>query len=139
MFRNLRGIGGPLAAAADVGLGYVPLGEPTDRLSGGEALRLRLAAALGRAGRARTLYLLDEPCAGLHPDDVAHLVTVLLRLAGEGNAVVAVEHHPDLVRAADHVVELGPGPGEDGGRVVVEGPPSLVAKAPASPTGPFLG
>ena len=121
-----------------MGLGYVPLGEPTDRLSGGEALRLRLAAALGRAGRTRTLYLLDEPCAGLHPDDVEHLSKVLLRLAAEGNAVVAVEHNPDLVRLSDHVVDLGPGPGEAGGRVVVEGPPAAVAACKESATGRAL-
>ncbi len=139
VFRHVKGVGRPLAAAADVGLGYVPLGEATDRLSGGEALRLRLAAALGRRGRARTLYLLDEPCAGLHPDDVAHLSAVLVRLAGEGNAVVAVEHHPALLSQADHVVELGPGPGEAGGRVVAEGPPSLLAGIPSSRTGAFLG
>jgi excinuclease ABC subunit A len=138
-FRDITPVAGPLRASTDVGLGYVPLGEPTDRLSGGEALRLRLAAALGRAGRSRTLYLLDEPCAGLHPDDVAHLAEVLLRLAAEGNAVVAVEHHPDLVRTADHVVDLGPGPGEEGGRVVVEGPPAEVAAHRGSSTGRFLG
>jgi excinuclease ABC subunit A len=136
VFRDLRG-SDALRAAVDVGLGYVPLGEPTHRLSGGEALRLRLAAALGRRGR--TLYLLDEPCAGLHPDDVEHLARLLLRLAAEGNAVVAVEHHPDLVRQADHVVDLGPGPGEEGGRVVVEGAPATVARSSTSPTGRVLG
>jgi excinuclease ABC subunit A len=138
VFRDLRGADA-LRAAVDVGLGYVPFGEPTHRLSGGEALRLRLAAALGRRGRARTLYLLDEPCAGLHPDDVASLSTLLLRLAAEGNVVVAVEHHPDLVRQADHVVDLGPGPGADGGLVVVEGPPAAVARCEASRTGRSLG
>jgi excinuclease ABC subunit A len=138
VFRDLRGAGPALRAAADVGLGYVPLGETTDRLSGGEALRLRLASALGRAGRSRTLYVLDEPCAGLHPDDVAALSKVLLRLAAEGNAVVCVEHHADLVRLSDHVVEIGPGPGEAGGRVVVEGTPADVAATPGSPTGRFL-
>jgi excinuclease ABC subunit A len=138
VFRDISTVSGPLRAAADVGLGYVPLGESTDRLSGGEALRLRLAAALGRAGRSRTLYLLDEPCAGLHPSDVAHLASVLLRLSGEGNAVVAVDHHPDLVRLADHVVDLGPGPGEAGGRLVVEGPPAAIAAHRASRTGASL-
>jgi excinuclease ABC subunit A len=138
VFRDLTPVAGALRAATDVGLGYVPLGEPTDRLSGGEALRLRLAAALGRAGRTRTLYLLDEPCAGLHPDDVAHLAAVLLRLSAEGNAVVAVEHHPDLVRVADHVVDLGPGAGDAGGRVIAEGPPAAIAANRASPTGASL-
>jgi excinuclease ABC subunit A len=139
VFRDLRGASDALRAAVEVGLGYVPLGEPTHRLSGGEALRLRLASALGRRGRTRTLYLLDEPCAGLHPDDVENLAKVLLRLAAEGNAVVAVEHHPDLVRVADHVVDLGPGPGEAGGRVVVEGPPAEVARCSGSATGRSLG
>ncbi|MFO0933213.1 MAG: AAA family ATPase [Planctomycetota bacterium] len=134
VFRDLEGVGRPLRAATDVGLGYVPLGEATERVSGGEALRLRLAAALGRAGRARTLYLLDEPCAGLHPADVAHLARVLLRLTEGGDAVVAVEHHPDLIRLADHVVDLGPGAGPAGGRLVVEGPPAVVARHRTSAT-----
>jgi excinuclease ABC subunit A len=134
VFRDLEGVGRPLRAATDVGLGYVPLGEATERVSGGEALRLRLAAALGRAGRARTLYLLDEPCAGLHPADVAHLARVLLRLTEGGDAVVAVEHHPDLIRLADHVVDLGPGAGPAGGRLVVEGPPAAVARHKTSAT-----
>jgi excinuclease ABC subunit A len=136
-FRDLRRIAAPLEAASEVGLGYVPLGEATDRLSGGEGLRLRLAAALGRGAGARTLYLLDEPCAGLHPDDVAHLGAVLSRLAAAGDTVVAVEHHPDLVRLADHVVDLGPGPGAAGGRVLEEGPPARIA-ATDSPTGRVL-
>ncbi|MDJ0522268.1 MAG: ABC-ATPase UvrA [Planctomycetota bacterium] len=138
VFRDLPRVRGPLQAAADVGLGYVPLGETTARLSGGEALRLRLAAALGRGGRTRTLYVLDEPCAGLHPNDVQHLVGVLLRLTERGNAIVAVEHHLDLIRAADHVIELGPGPGADGGRVVYAGPPAGLAACPGAATAPFL-
>ena len=135
IFRDLRGVGGPLQAATEVGLGYVPLGEPTERLSGGEALRLRLASALGRAGRARTLYVLDEPCAGLHPKDVLALSDLLLRLSSTGDAIVAVEHHPALIRQADHVVDLGPGPGAEGGRVVAEGPPAAVAASSSSRTG----
>jgi excinuclease ABC subunit A len=94
---------------------------------------------LGRAGgRTRTLYVLDEPCAGLHPTDVAHLLGVLLKLTERGNAVVAVEHHLDLVRVADHVVEIGPGPGADGGKVVYEGPPAGLRGAPGAATAPFL-
>jgi excinuclease ABC subunit A len=139
LFRDIPTVARPLAAATDVGLGYVPLGESTSRLSGGEALRLRLAAALGRGGATSTLYLLDEPSAGLHPDDVNHLATVLLELSARGNAVVAVEHHPLLVRAADHVVELGPGPGEAGGRLLYQGPPAGLADVEGSPTGRLLG
>ncbi len=135
IFRDLRGVGSPLQAATDVGLGYVPLGEPTERMSGGEALRLRLASALGRAGRARTLYLLDEPCAGLHPKDVLALADLLLRLSSTGNAIVAVEHHPELIRRCDHVVDLGPGPGAEGGRLVGEGPPAALAASSSSRTG----
>jgi excinuclease ABC subunit A len=138
VFRDLPRVGRPLAAAAEVGLGYLPLGEPTSRLSGGEALRLRLAAALGRGGRTRTLYLLDEPTAGLHPDDAAALLALLLRLAAEGNAVVAVEHHPLLIREADHLIELGPGPGDAGGRLVYAGPPAGIARVADSPTGRLL-
>ena len=136
-FRDLPRVHRPLRAATDVGLGYLPLGEPTARLSGGEALRLRLAAALGRGGRSRTLYVLDEPCAGLHPTDVAHLVEVLLRLSADDNAVVAVEHHVDLIRQADHVIELGPGPGAAGGRIVFEGTPAALARSNAA-TARFL-
>lgn len=137
-FRDLPRVHRPLRAAADVGLGYVPLGEATSRLSGGEALRLRLASALGRGGRRDTLYVLDEPCAGLHPDDVAHLVEVLLRLGARGNAVLVVEHHLDLVRHADHVIELGPGPGAAGGRLVYEGPPAGLAACEGAATAPWL-
>lgn len=108
------------------------------RLSGGEALRLRLAAALGRGGRTRTLYVLDEPCAGLHPSDVAHLIGVLRKLTAEGNAVLAVEHHLDLIREADHVLELGPGPGAAGGRLVYEGPPAGLTAATESATARYL-
>jgi excinuclease ABC subunit A len=138
LFRAIPTIARPLAAATEVGLGYIPLGEPTSRLSGGEALRLRLAAALGRGGHTPTLYLLDEPSAGLHPADTAHLAEVLLRLGEAGNTVVCVEHDPHLVRVADHVVELGPGAGAEGGRVVYEGPPAGLLACEASPTGEAL-
>ncbi len=138
LFRDIPAAARPLEAAVSVGLGYVPLGEPTSRLSGGEALRLRLASALGRGGHAPTLYLLDEPSAGLHPVDVAHLARVLLRLSEAGDTVVAVEHDLHLVRLADHVVELGPGPGEAGGRVLYEGPPAGLLDVPDSPTGRVL-
>ncbi len=138
VFRDLPSVARPLEAATEVGLGYVPLGEPTSRLSGGEALRLRLASALGRRGEGHAAYLLDEPSAGLHPDDVGHLARVLRGLGGAGHLVVLVEHHPALVAAADHVVELGPGPGEDGGRLLYEGPPAGLLDVAASPTGAWF-
>lgn len=143
VFRDLPRIARPAKAATEVGLGYVLLGATTDRLSGGEVLRLRLSAALARGGGARgaaapTLFLLDEPCAGLHPADVAPLCALLLRLTNEGHAVVAVEHHPDLVRVADHVVDLGPGAGPEGGEVVAQGTPAQVAAHEGSRTAPWL-
>ncbi len=105
MFRDLPRVAAPLRAARDVGLGYVRLGESPARLSSGEALRLSLAAALGKGRRTRTLYVLDEPAAGLHPQDVAHLIDLLVRL-GEKHAVLAVEHHELALRRADHILHL---------------------------------
>lgn len=138
VFRDFAPVARALRAAADIGLGYIPLGESTSRLSGGEALRLRLAAALGRGRPRQTLYLLDEPSAGLHPLDVHHLAGVLERLAEAGNTVICVEHHPRLLRQADHVVELGPGPGEAGGKLLYAGPPAGLLAVKASPTGAWL-
>ena len=138
LFRDVPRAQGALAAARDVGLGYVPLGEPSRALSTGELLRLRLAAALGKGRAARTLFVLDEPATGLHPDDVANLLAVLQRLAAAGHTVVVVEHDIQLLCAADHVIELGPGPGADGGQLLYEGPPAGLLDAQASPTGRWL-
>jgi len=132
-FRDLPRVAAPLAAAAEVGLGHVTLGESPARLSGGEALRLSLAAALGKGARTRTLYVLDEPAAGLHPLDARHLMEVLERLTAADHAVLAVEHHPEALRRADHLIELGPGPAEAGGRVVYAGPPAGLLQA-STPT-----
>lgn len=137
MFRDLPRVGPALAAAAEVGLGWLPLGRAASELSTGEVLRLRLAAALGRGGSGPTLYLLDEPSAGLHPDDVEHLARVLDRLVEAGHTVVAVEHDLSLLRRADHVLDLGPGPGEAGGRLLYAGPPQGLVGAP-TPTGQAL-
>jgi excinuclease ABC subunit A len=127
-----------LEALHEAGLGYVTLGQSSTTLSGGESQRVKLAAELGRASTGRTLYLLDEPTTGLHAADVANLIRLLGRLADLGNTVVVIEHNLDLIRVSDWVVDLGPGGGKDGGRLVVEGPPTAVSRAAKSQTGRFL-
>lgn len=127
-----------LDALQQVGLGYLRLGQPATELSGGEGQRIKLATELQRVPRGHTLYLLDEPTTGLHPADVALLLAQLHRLVDTGSTVVVVEHDMDVVAAADHVVDMGPGGGDAGGRVVVAGTPTEVATHPSSRTAPFL-
>ena len=127
-----------LRVLQDVGLGYLRLGQPATTLSGGEAQRLKIAAELAARASGEMLYLLDEPTTGLHLDDVKKLLQVLHRLVDTGNTVVLVEHHLDVVRAADWVIDLGPEGGEEGGEIVAEGPPEVVAQTPGSYTGKFL-
>jgi excinuclease ABC subunit A len=121
-----------------VGLGYLALGQPADTLSGGEAQRIKLARELSRPAGADTLYLLDEPTTGLHFQDVDLLLTVLQRLVDKGSTVLVIEHHPDMIAAADHVIDLGPEGGADGGEIVVAGPVSAVVECPRSHTGAML-
>ncbi|MFC6886119.1 MULTISPECIES: excinuclease ABC subunit UvrA [Actinomadura] len=128
----------PLGTLRQVGLGYLRLGQPATELSGGEAQRVKLAAELQRARRGRTLYLLDEPTTGLHPADSDLLMRQLHTLVDGGATVVVVEHDLDVVAAADHVIDLGPGGGDEGGRVVARGTPAEVAAAPGSRTAPYL-
>jgi excinuclease ABC subunit A len=122
----------------EVGLGYVPLGQPATTLSGGEAQRVKLAAELARRPTGRTLYLLDEPTTGLHAEDVARLLGILEALVARGNTVLLVEHNLDVLKRCDWILELGPGGGADGGQIVAEGPPEVVAVTAGSPTGPYL-
>jgi excinuclease ABC subunit A len=127
-----------LGVLREVGLGYVRLGQPATELSGGEAQRIKLATELQRAGRGNALYVLDEPTTGLHPADVAKLLAQLQRLVDAGNTVVVVEHDVNVMAVSDWLVDMGPGAGDDGGRVVAEGPPSVVAESKASRTAPYL-
>ena len=135
---NISAVRRPLQTLHDVGLDYVHLGQAATTLSGGEAQRIKLARELSRRGTGRTLYLLDEPTTGLHLADVQKLLEVLSRLVDAGNSVVVIEHHPDVIKTADHVIDLGPEGGEAGGRIVVEGTPEEVARHPESHTGRAL-
>ncbi|MBK6403750.1 MAG: hypothetical protein IPF66_01160 [Holophagales bacterium] len=130
-------LGRRVQALCDTGLGYLAPERELSTLSGGEAQRVRLAAALG-GGLVGVTYVLDEPTQGLHPRDTARLAAVLRNLSAAGNAVVVVEHDPDLVAAADHVVELGPGAGPDGGRIVASGSPATLEADPSTYTGRLL-
>jgi excinuclease ABC subunit A len=137
-FENIPAIKGKLQTIADVGLGYIRLGQPATQLSGGEAQRVKLATELSKRGTGRTLYILDEPTTGLHVHDVKHLLGVLQRLVDAGNSVVVIEHNLDVVKCADWVVDLGPEGGDAGGLVIAEGTPEDVAQVDASYTGRFL-
>jgi excinuclease ABC subunit A len=127
-----------LKALRDVGLGYLRLGQPATELSGGEAQRIKLATELQRGTRGETLYVLDEPTTGLHPSDVEKLMAQLDTLVDAGNTVVVVEHDLHVVARSDWVIDVGPGAGEDGGRIVAAGPPRDVARTRASRTAPYL-
>jgi excinuclease ABC subunit A len=128
----------PLHVLQQVGLGYLRLGQPATELSGGEAQRIKLATELQRANRGNALYVLDEPTTGLHPWDVEKLLLQLQALVDVGNTVILVEHEINVIAQCDWVIDMGPGAGDEGGRVVVEGPPAVVAKSAASRTAPFL-
>ena len=127
-----------LQTLQDVGLGYVKLGQPSTELSGGEAQRVKLATELSKQATGKTIYILDEPTTGLHSDDVRKLLEVLQRLVDAGNTVVVIEHNLDVIKCADHLIDLGPEGGDGGGTIVVTGTPEEVAACPASFTGQYL-
>jgi len=137
-FAKVPRLAAKLKTLVDVGLGYIGLGQPATTLSGGEAQRIKLATELSRRSTGRTLYLLDEPTTGLHFDDVAKLMALLLKLRESGNTVVVIEHNVDVMRCADWIIDLGPGGGDAGGTLVAEGAPDAIRANPASITGRFL-
>jgi len=137
-FLNQPPIARHMQTLVDVGLGYVRLGQPAPTLSGGEAQRVKLATELAKRSTGHTMYILDEPTTGLHFEDVRKLMTVLGRLVDQGNTVLIIEHNLDVIKTADWIIDLGPGGGDEGGEIVAEGPPELVAKTDESFTGQFL-
>ncbi|MBQ1396741.1 MAG: excinuclease ABC subunit UvrA [Eubacterium sp.] len=137
-FKNLPGIKRYLQTLNDVGLGYIKIGQPSTQLSGGEAQRVKLATELARRDTGSTLYILDEPTTGLHFADVDKLIAVLQRLVDAGNTVVVIEHNLDVIKCADHIIDLGPEGGDKGGTIVVTGTPEEVAACEASYTGQYL-
>ena len=138
-FANIPRIHRKLQTLLDVGLGYIKLGQSATTLSGGEAQRVKLALELAKRETGQTVYVLDEPSTGLHVADVHKLITVLDRLVDAGNTVVIIEHNLDIIKRADHIIDLGPEGGDEGGTIVATGTPEEVAKVPASYTGKYLG
>jgi len=138
LLENIPQIQQKLATLVEVGLGYVQLGQSATTLSGGEAQRIKLARELSKRQTGRTLYILDEPTTGLHFDDVRKLLDVLQRLVSLGNTVLIIEHHLDVIKQADWIIDLGPEGGEGGGRIVAQGPPEVVARTKKSYTGQAL-
>jgi len=137
-FQAIPGIKAKLQTLDDVGLGYIQLGQPATTLSGGEAQRIKLATELSRRATGKTLYILDEPTTGLHFDDVRRLLLVLQKLVDKGNSILVIEHNLDVIKSADHIIDMGPDGGEGGGQVVATGTPREVAKVKGSYTGQFL-
>ena len=137
-FKNIPKIHSILQTLEDVGLGYIKLGQPATTLSGGEAQRIKLSAELSKRATGRTLYILDEPTTGLHFDDIKKLLEVLFRLRDMGNSIVVIEHNLDVIKTADHVIDLGPDGGSAGGYLIAAGSPEDIAGNKRSYTGKFL-
>ena len=137
-FQNVPAIARKLNTLVDVGLGYIHLGQPATTFSGGEAQRIKLASELSRRSTGKTLYILDEPTTGLHSEDVKRLLGILQKLVEGGNSMIIIEHNLDVIKTADHVIDMGPEGGAGGGRIVAEGTPEEISKAKDSFTGQYL-
>ena len=137
-FQAVPSIREKMDALMRVGLGYIKVGQQATTLSGGEAQRVKLSKELSKRSTGRTLYILDEPTTGLHFEDVRKLLEVLHELVDQGNSVVVIEHNLDVVKTADHIIDIGPEGGDGGGRIVAEGTPQKIAEIPASHTGHYL-
>ncbi len=137
-FENIPKIRNKIKTLNDVGLGYVKLGQSSTTLSGGEAQRVKLATELSRRSTGKTVYILDEPTTGLHTHDVAKLLTILNKLVEGGNTVIVIEHNLDVIKVADNIIDLGPGGGDKGGKIIAQGTPEMVANTAGSYTGEFL-
>ena len=137
-FANIPPIRRKLATMADVGLGYIHLGQPAPTMSGGEAQRVKLSRELSKIATGRTLYILDEPSVGLHAHDVSKLIHALNKLVDKGNTVVIIEHNLDIIKVADHIIDMGPEGGDRGGEIIAQGTPEEVVGVPISYTGQFL-
>jgi excinuclease ABC subunit A len=137
-FKNLPMLISRLRTLVDIGLGYLKLGQSSKSLSGGEAQRIKLAGQLSKRARGHALYILDEPTRGLHLADIEKLLRILFQLRDQGNSILVVEHHLDVIRCSDYVIDLGPGAGDEGGMLVAEGTPEEIILAEKSYTGKFL-
>jgi excinuclease ABC subunit A len=137
-FQDIPSIHGKLKTLNEVGLGYLQLGQASTDLSGGEAQRVKLATELARKSTGNTFYILDEPTTGLHFEDIRMLIEVLDRLVDQGNSVLVIEHDPDIIKVADHVIDMGPEGGADGGRVVASGTPEEMSEDGNGYTGSYL-
>ncbi len=137
-FENIPAITQKIRTIKEVGLGYITLGQQSTTISGGEAQRVKLATELSKRDTGNTMYILDEPTTGLHFEDVNVLLQVLQKLVNKGNTVLVIEHNMEVIKVADHIIDLGPEGGDRGGLIVCEGTPEEVAKHPTSYTGQYL-
>ncbi len=138
LFYAIPSIKSKLQTLMDVGLGYIKLGQSSTTLSGGEAQRIKLTRELSKRSTGKTLYILDEPTTGLHFHDVKKLIKIINTLVDKGNSMIVIEHNLDVIKSADHVIDLGPEGGDGGGKIVASGTPQEVAKCKKSYTGQFL-